>query len=137
MASEFYSQRDNEGAFGKLRPPMFMPRWASRFYLIVTDVRVQRLQEISEADAMAEGIVGDNVIMRVHGSTGVHVEETEHRYFNGTEEDESLGVDEAVECYANLWEHINGEGSWALNPWVQAISYRLVRGNIDEKGGEA
>ena len=50
-----YERDHGDGFWGKLRSPMFMPKWAARLWLELTDVRVERLQEISEADAKAEG----------------------------------------------------------------------------------
>lgn len=88
---------------GKYRPPMFMPRWACRLVLEVASVRVERLHEITEADCIAEGCPGG------HGAIpgyGYHATPQEH--------------------YRWLWEQINGEGSWALNPWVWVVEFRRV-----------
>lgn len=87
------------------RPSIHMPRWASRITLEVTGVKVERLQDISEADAMAEGIVnaGDG--------NGYQLADTSH--YAGT----------ADESYASLWESINGPGSWDANPWVWCVSF--------------
>jgi hypothetical protein len=77
-----------------------MPRWASRTTLEVTDVRVERLQDISEADALAEGV-------------------TAGKY---------AGLERAyARAYSVLWEQINGEGSWGANPWVWAVSFQRVQ----------
>lgn len=103
---------DGEIQTGKKRPGMFMPRWASRITLEVTGVRVERLQDISEEDAMAEGC-------EVAAET--------------TGEDERL----RAECgyfptssyahgYRLLWEQINGHGSWDANPWVWCIAFRRL-----------
>lgn len=86
---------------GKLRPSMFMPRWASRITLEITDVRVDRLQDISDEDLAAEGI--QELI-----DAGV-----DH---DGTPRD----------TYRTLWDALNGCGSWAANPWVWAVSFRRV-----------
>lgn len=94
-----------------LRPSLHMPRWASRLTLEITDVRVERLQDISEADAMAEGASPC--------ANGV--------WFDG--KPEFAGCD-ARGAYYCLWEHINGAGSWAANPWAWAVSFRVV-----EQGG--
>ena len=82
------------------RPSIHMPRWASRITLKVTDVRVERLQQISEADANAEGVVRH---------------EWEYDNGEGPETDRA-----AFEC---LWSHINGADSWAANPWVWVVSF--------------
>lgn len=86
----------------KWRSSMFMPRWASRITLEIESVRVERLQDISEADAEAEGID----FMR-------HIPDA----------DETLT---ARQLYQILWESINGEGSWKTNPWVWAIKFKRV-----------
>lgn len=99
---------------GKLRPSMFMPRWASRLTLTVTDVRVQRLQEISEEDAIAEGLTPAGIAGWVVPELG----------------DDSADLS-PIKVYRALWEHINGAGSWAANPWVSAISFEVKKGNID------
>jgi len=96
------------GDWTRPRPSIHMPRWASRITLEVTDVKVERLQDISEADAMAEGIVnaGDD--------NGYQLADTSH--YAGT----------ASESYASLWESINGPGSWDANPHVWCISFRRI-----------
>lgn len=85
-----------------------MPRWASRITLEITDVRVERLQDISEAGAKAEGV--DPQIMHATFGYGGTLND-EHQYARG---------------YRDLWNSINGEGSWALNPWVWCVSFRKV-----------
>jgi hypothetical protein len=92
---------------GKTRVSIHMPRWASRITLQITDVRVERLNEISIEDAKAEGLSW------VSPTFGV------------------LGIAESwsqnpVDAYARLWEHINGPGSWAANPWVWAVTFERV-----------
>lgn len=93
-------------AMGKVRASIHMPRWASRILLEVTDVRVERLQDISEADARAEGVKVDG---------------------NGhAVRDEVVNVGGARTAFAELWESINGPDSWAANPWVWVIEFRRV-----------
>jgi len=104
------------------RPSIHMPRWASRLTLIVTDVRVERLQDISEADAIAEGCFKDKASGRVFAN-----EAAMH-----------LGGDEwnnARDWYADLWETINGAGAWDANPWVAAYTFTVHHRNIDEVRG--
>lgn len=102
---------------GRFRQGMHMPRWASRLTLVVTEVRVQRLQEISDADALAEGIAK-------HG-----------RFFGLADADgDTASTASAVDAYAALWDSLNADRGygWAANPWVAAYSFTVHRGNIDE-----
>lgn len=87
------------------RPSIHMPRWASRIDLEVTEVRVQRLQGISEGDAMAEGAAADDI-----SKVG-------------------LPAYSARQNFARLWDSINAERGfcWAANPWVWAITFKRVR----------
>lgn len=78
------------------KPSIHMPRWASRITLEVTDVRVERLNDCSRGDAMAEGCPFPNM---------------------------ADGPDPR-QWYAELWEQINGPGSWQANPWVWVLSFR-------------
>ena len=91
---------------GPWRPSIHMPRWASRITLRITEVRVERLQDISEDDAGAEGV-------KPCTSTG----------WNG----ENLVVMTAREAFADLWNDINGSGAWDDNPWVWALSFERAK----------
>jgi len=93
-------------AFGRLRPSMFMPRWASRITLEVTGVRVERLQAISASDAISEGIPR-----------------------GGPENPDGIEQRE----YRALWEQINGPGSWDANPWVWVVEFRRLPTNQRER----
>lgn len=104
------------------RPSIHMPRGASRLTLIVTDVRVQRLQEISEDDAVAEGTRQD----RVGAGT-----------FIGREGPRNLVTPwpTAREAFADLWDSLAKPGAtWADNPWVVAITFDTHHCNIDAMG---
>jgi hypothetical protein len=107
----------------KLRPSIHMPRWASRMTLIVTEVRVERLQDISEDDAWREGCKQGE--LNDHG-----------RPFPAEEPDPSGIGERGWECardwFADLWEDINGDDAWDANPWVVAVSFEVVKRNIDD-----
>ena len=94
-----------------------MPRWASRLTLEITDVRVERLPAISRADAIAEGL------QRLPAS-GRWVVEKGQQYAGLADHDPRL-------VYSWLWEAINGPGSWATNPWVWALTFKVHRANVD------
>lgn len=87
-----------------LAPPPNFARWASRITLRITDVRVERVQDISEADAIAEGL---------------------HQGF--WEYDNGECNLTAKEGFEALWESLHGPGSWDANPWVWAIEFERVK----------
>ena len=91
----------------KRRSSMMMPRRLSRLTLTVTNVRVQRLQNISREDVIAEGITKRD---------GCPIEDVWAGWH---------------EPYAKLWDDLHGEGAWTANPWVAAISFTVHRGNIN------
>lgn len=91
----------------KWKPSIFMTRKASRITLEVTGVRVERLQAISETDAMAEGIACTN----------------EHRWGLAATGREHNAPTHAFRA---LWESINGADSWAANPWVWVVEFKRV-----------
>jgi len=86
---------------GRLRAGMHMPRWASRITLEVTGVKVERLQDISASDAVAEGALSTAAVDQF---AEVH----------------------AIPMFRAIWLGINGPGSWEANPWVVAISFKRV-----------
>lgn len=78
----------------------FMPKWASRITLTITDVRVQRLQDISEEDAAAEGALhAPSVITGNHPTARV--------------------------CFERLWDQINPDAPWESSPWVCCLSFEI------------
>lgn len=114
--------RDFDQQSLKWHPAIYMPRFASRLTLLVNEVRFERLQDISEADALAEGITAETVVVNAHCAGGVHTEETETRYFY--EDCPEEGFEHASDAYADLWDRLHGAGSWDENPELVA---RLVR----------
>lgn len=105
----------------RLRPSIHMPRWASRLTLTVTDVRVQRWQDISEADAIAEGIE------RLRSGRGFYDATT-------SKGNVRLGhyCESATEAFKILWNSLHGPDAWDANPWLAAYSFDVQRGNIDQ-----
>lgn len=97
------------------RPSIFMPRWASRLTLSVTDVKAERLSSISNDDAIAEGICPDPV------RPGWWMSSTSKTDRCPTPRD----------AYLDLWNFINGDGAARIDPWVVAYSFTVERRNID------
>lgn len=98
------------------RPSIYMPRWASRILLEITDVRVERLQDISEEDAKAEGadcLITANCTDKSRALLDLPLMEDANPYRNG---------------YALLWESINGDGAWVANPWVWVVEFKRAEG---------
>lgn len=97
------------------RPSIHMPRWASRINLLIKSIRVERLNEISEDDAKAEGVepffsthqsIGRDQTM----TTGERISDCEHRA-----------------SFACLWDDIHGDNSWQQNPWVWVVEFEVMK----------
>lgn len=130
---------------GRHRAARHMPRWASRLMLIVTDVRVQRLAEISEEDARAEGcraspwpgpwwhgyreIDGDLLHQQVISDSPPDwmIEPKRMRHLSHLDRT-------AIDAFRSLWNTIHGPGAWEANPWVAAITFDVQHCNIDAAG---
>ena len=108
---------------GRYRHARFMPRWASRLTLHVTDVRVQRLQDISEADCIAEG-----VSLSPNRRPNYRVELPQRNPF----EADAADSDRARSCFMRLWQSLHGPDVWDANPWVAALNFEVERVNIDQ-----
>ncbi len=100
---------------GKWRPSIFMPRWASRLTLEIATIRVERLQDISEDDARAEGV---RPFFEVYDCFG-----PDQRICTG-----ELARDFPYRAsYACLWDEINGDRAlWNTNPWVWVIAFKKL-----------
>lgn len=102
------------------RPSIFMPRWASRLTLEITDVRVERVQSITEADAIAEGI--SKVTLQV----GKH---SNPQPFYRAFPDKPGGLHSAKSAYEILWDSLNKKRGfgWDENPWVWKICFKRIK----------
>ena len=114
-----YRATDDPAPVSKWTPSIHMPRWASRITLEITEIRVQRLQEISEDDAVAEGIE------RVGGAASCNPWKN---YRVGEPGEMAIHCSCPSRSYMTLWNSINGAGSWAANPWVWCVSFKEVKG---------
>lgn len=110
--TSFGHNPNNHGYGEQKRSSLFMPRWASRLTLEVVSVRVERLQQITDEDAIREGVV--------EGVSGFYVP--------------GIGEDHPDHCFSgpryafgNGWNKINGACLWTSNPWVWVIEFRRIR----------
>lgn len=116
MAYRADGERPYEAEQPVWRPSIHMPRWASRILLEIVSVRVERLHEISEQDAIAEGIermpcaVPDTKLWK--------------NYNAGNGCTPSMAIPQ--NSFRSLWESINGEANWLSNPWVWVVEFKRV-----------
>lgn len=105
--------RHKEGGVGpfKWKPSIFMPREACRIKLLIKDVRIERLQDISEEDAKAEGIYSE-----WDGSA----------YWYKNYESNLLIRQNPKKSFQSLWQSINGPESWNENPWVWVVEFETI-----------
>lgn len=89
------------------KPSIFMRREYSRITLEIVSVRVERLQDISDLDACAEGADGPQPTFQA-GDVG------------------ESGPESFIAGYRQIWESINGKGSWAKNPWVWRVEFKVI-----------
>ncbi|TPE43953.1 ASCH domain-containing protein [Pontibacter mangrovi] len=103
----------------KAIPSIHMPKAACRLLLEITNIRVERLKEISQEDAKAEGLRRFAKFgIEEWGGVEPHREVKNHfRWY-----------DKPIEAFKNLWEHINGPLSWKQNPWVWVLEFKVVDG---------
>lgn len=107
-----------ETGLGNWKPSIFMPRWASRLTLEVTAVRVERVQQITDADAIAEG-VGAGFQMNAgypdYGAVNADGVCT-------------ITMDTAAASFGTLWDSINAKRGfgWDVNPWVWVVEFKRV-----------
>lgn len=118
----WYMADDGYKAESRYRQGMFMPRWASRITLEITGVRVERLQDISEADAIAEGI---ELVQECREIMWRDYSKPIDR-FGGFGFKERPPARASVLSYRTLWESINGPESWDANPWVWCVEFKRV-----------
>lgn len=104
-------------SFSKWRPNIHMPKDACRIFLKVKSVRVERLQDISEEDAIAEGI---------------EAQPKDNRFYKNYIRIDLKWCDSSVRSFETLWQSINGEQSWKDNPWVWVIEFERVVLNSSE-----
>jgi len=92
-------------SIGKWRSPMFMSAWAARHFITITGIKAERLQSITDREAIAEGID-----------------------FSCTQPDSGCGCNRRA--FARLWNSLNPQYPWSLNPWVFAYTLKLVERDV-------
>ncbi|TXH35256.1 MAG: hypothetical protein E6Q98_15805 [Rhodospirillaceae bacterium] len=117
-----YDQEPNDGCRGKLRPAIFLPRWASRMTLTVTAAKVEHLPDISEEDAIAEGFTAGKL------DDGFGPRDIG----DGWTIESPGGWASAAGHFQKLWCELHGFDSWDQNPEVVALSFTVHKSNIDQ-----
>jgi len=100
----------------KWKPSIHMPKAAARIWLKIEEIRVERLEDISEEDAINEGVIKD---VKWHKKAFETPELIYRHYYDK----DVLGCADARSSFMSLWYSINGEESWKANPWVWVIKF--------------
>ncbi|MFW1970442.1 hypothetical protein [Acinetobacter bereziniae] len=101
----------------KWTPSIHMPRSASRILLEITEVRIERLNDISRADSVREGI---KTFMVDCSRDGLKTAFKDYSSVNN-----AISRNNPVDSFRTLWESINGADSWAVNPWVWVVEFKV------------
>jgi hypothetical protein len=122
-SEQVFYRSNGDDQLAKWRPSIHMPRWASRITLEITKVRVERLQDISEEDAKAEGVSAWDTSMWLG-------EENDGRITSYDPDKAHPGrkpfrITKRT-AYATLWDSLHGKGAWEKNPWVFVIEFKRI-----------
>lgn len=98
-----------------------MPRWASRLLLEITDIRIERVQDISESDALASGLI----VQKCQQGSQWFLNPTSNMRSNVFHRDEWIGG------FASYWDSLNGKLSFNDNPWVWVIEFKVIKESND------
>ena len=112
---QFRASTLNGEELAKWKPSIHMPKTSARIWLMVEEIKVERLQDISEEDAIAEGCSEYGPFGEYRGSIHPNGGTMRYRAFS-----------EPSRAFQDLWESINGEESWKSNPWVWVVKYRII-----------
>lgn len=123
-ASSCYYRATDYAADGPWRPSIFMPRWASRISLQIKNIRSERLQNITNEDAMSEGATPIHYLKNPFHTGAINAE------FSGE-------VQGWRDAYRDIWEKISGAGSWNVNPQVWVVEFEVIsRGGAETRSGD-
>ena len=123
LDSVFFKADDTDGLWeGKWKPSIHMPKEVARIWIEITDMGVERPRDISEEDAVAEGIL----FYQDPGELPRYKNYMAYAGGHGDPVDDYPTVGIAVTSFATLWESINGRESWEANPWVWVISFKVL-----------
>jgi hypothetical protein len=96
---------------GRWRPSIHIPKSRSRIFLEITSIKVERLNDITEKAAIAEGVENHELLFR----------------YKDYREADTFWFTKAVNSFRSLWESINGAESWDSNPWVWVIEFKQIK----------
>lgn len=113
-------EKSSDSIRRKWKPAIHMPRELSRITLEITKIRVERLQDITEEDAIDEGMLS---ISKADGDKKIH--QSDLYGFNQSDDITAWSKSPAL-AYKALWESINGKGSWDINPFVWVIEFKKI-----------
>ncbi len=114
---------------GKWKPSIHMPKEACRLFLRITNIRVERLKDITDQDAIAEGIEGYFEKLFMEWRYRDYDKKLQKGY--GKSNIDYPTWREPVSSFKSLWESINGKDSWEANPWVWVVEFEKLEGKPD------